>query len=116
MNFFKQSRSLLKLRIKMIDNTFKAPPAFKIELNEDVVIAKKQVQWRIRNMGQLELEFLLLKWWEHNESRMTLSDLNQFAREVLEVENPVLNRKLVKRDEAPDSKYLIDVFNFHCKI
>jgi succinate dehydrogenase flavin-adding protein (antitoxin of CptAB toxin-antitoxin module) len=72
-------------------------PKFNIKLSEDISIAKKQVFWRIRNMGQLELEFIVLRWWEENEKKLGLEELNKFTKEVLEKEIPELNTYFVNQ-------------------
>lgn len=66
-------------------------PKFKTNLNlNDLEIAKKQIFWRIRNIGQLELEFLIMKWY--NNQNLSLIELKQFSEEVLEMENPEMNK------------------------
>ncbi len=83
------------------------PPKFKIVLHEDITIAKRQVWWRIRNMGQLEIEVLLLRWYKTQEENLNLNDLREFTTEVLEVELPVLNKYLLQSETLPEnSKYL----------
>ena len=82
----------------------------KINLNNDIQIAKKQVFWRIRNMGQLELELILMKWWESNSHKMNLDDLKEFSKEVLEKEIPELNTYFVNYEVAPESmKYISSI-------
>jgi succinate dehydrogenase flavin-adding protein (antitoxin of CptAB toxin-antitoxin module) len=76
-------------------------PRFNIKLSEDFLTAKKQVFWRIRNIGQLELEFLLMKWYEKQD--MNLDQLREFTAEVLEMENPEMNQYFVKFDQPTDN-------------
>ena len=82
----------------------------KINLNSDIQIAKKQIFWRIRNMGQLELELILMKWWDLNSHKMNMNDLKEFAEEVLEKEIPELNTYFVNYEVAPESmKYISSI-------
>ncbi len=68
-------------------------PKFRTNINnEDRSTAEKQVFWRIRNIGQLELEFLIMKWYNENSANMSLADLVEFSEEVLEMENPDMNK------------------------
>ena len=81
----------------------------KINLNEDINIAKKQIFWRLRNMGQLELEIILLRWWEQNNSKMTLNELKDFTKEVLEKEIPELNTYFINYQPAPEEMTYINI-------
>ena len=75
----------------------------KLNLNQDINIAKKQIWWRIRNMGQLELEIILMRWWEKNHATMTMEEMKEFTKEVLEKEIPDLNVYFVNFKPAPES-------------
>jgi succinate dehydrogenase flavin-adding protein (antitoxin of CptAB toxin-antitoxin module) len=75
-------------------------PKFHITLSNDINIARKQVFWRVRNMGQLELEVILSRWWEKNESTLNLEEMNKFVKDVLEVEIPDLNKYFVNFQPA----------------
>jgi succinate dehydrogenase flavin-adding protein (antitoxin of CptAB toxin-antitoxin module) len=77
-------------------------PKFNITLSSDINIAKKQVFWRVRNMGQLELEVILTRWWEANSANMSLDEMNKFTKEVLEKEVPELNKYFVNHQPAPE--------------
>jgi succinate dehydrogenase flavin-adding protein (antitoxin of CptAB toxin-antitoxin module) len=90
--------NLIKLRKNLF--TEYTIPRFNIDLSNDFELAKKQVFWRIRNIGQLELEFLLMKWFE--QQNMNLDQLKQFTKEVLEMENPEMNKYFVKFDSPPE--------------
>lgn len=94
-NYFKSSMKFFNTE------TAESVPKFKINLSEDYQLAKKQVFWRIRNIGQLELEFLLMKWYENQN--MNLKQLKQFTEEVLQMENPEMNKYFVKFDVPPES-------------
>lgn len=72
-------------------------------LDENINIAKKQVYWRIRNIGQKELELLIGNWWEKNNENMKFSEISEFNKEVLEMDNPTMNKYFVKL-EKPEEK------------
>ena len=76
-------------------------PKFKTNILSDFEIAKKQVFWRVRNIGQLELEFVMMKWFE--QQNLNLEELRAFAEEVLEMENPDMNKYFLKFEEAPEN-------------
>jgi succinate dehydrogenase flavin-adding protein (antitoxin of CptAB toxin-antitoxin module) len=95
-------RDFIKVGRKFLNSeNVEAVPKFKINLSEDYELAKKQVFWRIRNIGQLELEFLLMKWYERQN--MNLEQLKQFTEEVLQMENPEMNKYFVKFDAPPEN-------------
>ena len=75
-------------------------PRFIIDLSKDISIARKQVNWRVRNMGQLELEIILTKWWENNNETMSLDEIEKFTKDVLEQEIPDLNRYFINYEPA----------------
>lgn len=79
------------------------PPKFKTNLINDYNTAKKQVFWRIRNIGQLELEYIVMKWYDKQE--MSLEELKGFSEEVLEMENPDMNKYFVKM--VPAAEHLV---------
>jgi len=96
---------------------YSEPPKFIIEINNDINIAKKQVAWRIRNMGQLEIEFLLMKWFDKYGDEMSLDQLKNLTTEVLEQEIPELNKYLLRKEPLPqNSKYLREIYNYHYRI
>jgi len=79
------------------------PPKFKTNLINDYNTAKKQVFWRIRNIGQLELEYIVMKWYD--KQNMNLEELKSFSEEVLEMENPDMNKYFVKM--VPAAEHLV---------
>jgi succinate dehydrogenase flavin-adding protein (antitoxin of CptAB toxin-antitoxin module) len=88
-------------------------PTFKTNVQNNINIAKKQLFWRIRNMGQLEIELILQKWWDKNKDKLTLEDMKAFSQEVLEMENPDLNNYLVNQIPAPDNlKFMKEIQEF----
>lgn len=72
----------------------------KFILDSNFETAKKQVYWRIRNIGQRELEMLIGEWFEENSSKLSLAELNEFSQEVLSMENPELNKYFVKLEDV----------------
>lgn len=79
---------------------------FKTSLNKNLEIAHKQTYWRIRNLGQLELEIIIQKWFEQNKNKLSFEELEEFSKEVLEMENPLQNHYFINLHEAPeDLKY-----------
>jgi succinate dehydrogenase flavin-adding protein (antitoxin of CptAB toxin-antitoxin module) len=93
--------------LNIIKRNFCRDLTAKIILNEDITIAKKQIFWRLRNMGQLELEIILMRWWEENKNQMSMNELEEFSKEVLEKEIPELNLYFINFQPAPDDlKYI----------
>ena len=74
-------------------------------LSNDLETAKKQVYWRIRNIGQRELEMLIGDWWEANKTKLNINQLIEFNKEVLEMENPDMNKYFVKLDPPSDNMF-----------
>jgi succinate dehydrogenase flavin-adding protein (antitoxin of CptAB toxin-antitoxin module) len=100
--------SFINISMKLFTETEYTIPRFKIDLSNEYDLAKRQVFWRIRNIGQLELEFLLMKWFD--QQNMNLDQLREFTKEVLEMENPEMNKYFVKFDAPPEN------FNYTKKI
>ena len=72
-------------------------------LNNDITIAKKQIYWRVRNIGQRELELLIGDWWEINSNKLTFDEIKAFNSEVLEMDNPSMNKYFVKLEEPENN-------------
>jgi succinate dehydrogenase flavin-adding protein (antitoxin of CptAB toxin-antitoxin module) len=101
MNFFNKKRFQNVIFKKFCEAT-----SFKIKLNDDLNVAKRQVLWRIRNLGQLELEVLIGRWAEDNVNLMSISDLKLFTEEILEKEVVDLDGYFLKGKELPmETKY-----------
>ena len=90
--------NLLKWRIR---NFCEFVPKFKSNLSVDFETAKKQTFWRIRNIGQLELEFIVMKWYD--KQNLNYDELKHFSEEVLEMENPEMNKYFVQFESVPDN-------------
>lgn len=91
------------------------PPKFQTNLNSDLEIAKKQIFWRIRNLGQLELEWVVFKWYDAHQEKLSLGELKEFSEEVLEMENPELNNYLVNFKEADKKLKYVNKIQEYCK-
>lgn len=92
--FFKQSN-------RFISNDH-SNPNFNIDTNKE--IAKKQLYWRIRNIGQREIELLILNWYEKHIDNLSIKELNDFNNEVINMNNLDMNRFFVKLESVPDEK------------
>ena len=54
--------------------------------------------YRCGHIGTKELEIVLKDWLIMNSSNMTYADLEQFDNEVLDMENPQMQRYLINGD------------------
>jgi succinate dehydrogenase flavin-adding protein (antitoxin of CptAB toxin-antitoxin module) len=90
--------NLLKWRVRKFCEFV---PKFKSNLSADMETAKKQTFWRIRNIGQLELEFIVMKWYE--KQNLSYDELKKFSEEVLEMENPEMNKYFVQFEAVPEN-------------
>jgi succinate dehydrogenase flavin-adding protein (antitoxin of CptAB toxin-antitoxin module) len=103
LNFLKMNKFFVKpLPSKFFcENIAENVPRFKTNLSNDVATAKKQVFWRIRNIGQKELEYIIMKWYD--KQNLSYDEMKKFSEEVLEMENPDMNNYFVKMDPAPEN-------------
>ena len=75
----------------------------------DVVAYRKQIMYRCGHIGTKELEIVLRDYLELNAPGMTYADLEQFDADVLDIENPQLQRYLMNGDSIlpeHDNKYI----------
>jgi succinate dehydrogenase flavin-adding protein (antitoxin of CptAB toxin-antitoxin module) len=108
MNFFIKKRFQTVIFRKFCEAT-----TFKIKLNDDLNVAKKQVLWRIRNLGQLELEVLIGRWAQENINLMSIGELKLFTEEILEKEVVDLDGYFLKGKELPlETKYPLIIKNY----
>lgn len=56
---------------------------------------KRQIMYRSKHIGTKELEIILSDWLTLNMDKMTYGDLEQFDSDILDMENPQLQRYLV---------------------
>ena len=76
---------------------------------EDIIGYRKQIMYRCGHIGTKELEIVLRDWLEINASNMTYDDLEQFDKDVLDIENPQMQRYLMNGDpllEEHNNKYM----------
>ena len=76
---------------------------------QDVVAYRKQIQYRCGHIGTKELEIVLRDWLELNAGDMNYDELEQFDKDVLDIENPQMQRYLMNGEpllEEHDNKYM----------
>ncbi len=79
-------------------------PEFK--LSDTMETAKKQIYWRIRNIGQRELEMLIMSWYDANKDSLSINQLKEFNNEVLNMDIPEMNTYFVKLEPLlPELKF-----------
>ena len=61
------------------------------------------------------MEFVVFKWFNAHSDKLTPEELKQFSMEVLEMENPDLNKYLVNFKEADKSLKYINLIQEYCK-
>ena len=83
-----------------IDHINLSTPEFKVDSNIDN--ARKQIYWRIRNIGQREIEMLVLSWYDNMKNKLSLEQLNLFNDEVLNMDLPEMNNYFIKLDIIPE--------------
>jgi len=93
-----------------IDQQNITTPDFK--LSDTVETAKKQIYWRIRNIGQRELEMLIMSWYDTNKDNLSVNQLQEFNNEILNMDIPEMNKYFVKLEpllpELKFSKLIMD--------
>lgn len=57
---------------------------------EDINAYRRQIKYRCGYIGTKELEIVLSDWLDMNAPNMTYEQLEQFDKEVLDIENPQL--------------------------
>ena len=65
---------------------------------QDIDAYRRQIFYRCGHIGTKELEIVLMDWLEINMPKMTYDELAQFDAEVLDIENPSLQRYLMNGD------------------
>jgi len=73
------------------------------DTSNNLEIARKQVYWRIRNIGQKELELLIGDWWDKNKENLSIKEINEFNDEVLRMDNSDMNNYFVKFIQPPEN-------------
>ena len=76
---------------------------------KDITAYRKQIMYRCGHIGTKELEIVLRDWLELNSGNMSYEDLEQFDKDVLDIENPQMQRYLMNGDpiqEQHNTKYM----------
>ena len=75
----------------------------------DPAAYRKQIMYRCGHIGTKELEIVLRDYLTLNAESMTYEDLEQFDKDILDIENPSLQRYLLNGDpieEHHNNKYM----------
>ena len=75
----------------------------------DIEAYKRQIIYRCGHIGTKELEIILRDYLTLNKAKMSYADLEQFDNDVLNFENPQLQRYLINGnplDKEHDNKYM----------
>ena len=76
---------------------------------EDAVAYRKQIMYRCGHIGTKELEIVLRDYLTLNAETMGMDELQQFDQDILNIENPSLQRYLVNGEpleEQHNNKYM----------
>eukprot|EP00347_Sterkiella_histriomuscorum_P022371 403330721 len=80
------------------------------EKPQDVDAYKRQVMYRCSHIGTKELEIILHDWLKLNLKELNYQDMEQFDSDILDIENPQLQRYFVNGDgildEHKNKKYV----------
>ncbi len=97
--------------IYKLDQVNISTPEFKVDSNIDY--ARKQIYWRIRNIGQREIEMLVLSWYENKKNKLSMEQLIEFNEEVINMDLPEMNNYFIKLDVIPDElKFTSEILNY----
>ena len=58
--------------------------------------------YRAKHIGTKELEILLSDWLTMNQDKMTYEDVEEFDDQILNIENPSLQRYLLNGEPIPE--------------
>lgn len=75
----------------------------------DIEAYRKQIVYRSTHIGTKELEIILGDWLALNIAKMTYDELAGFDKDILDIENPQLQRYLVNGESLlpqHNSKYM----------
>ena len=70
---------------------------------------RKQIKYRCGHIGTKELEIVLRDWLELHSDSMSYDELEEFDNNILDIENPQLQRYLMNGDDIlpdHDNKYM----------
>ena len=75
----------------------------------DISAYRRQIKYRCGHIGTKELEIVLRDWLDLHAEGMTYAELEQFDADVLDLENPSMQRYLMNGDPLlpeHDNKYM----------
>ena len=76
-------------------------------LESDIVLLRKQLNYRSNNLGMKELDLLVGRWAEIHLPGMTYEQLQEYNERVLTVETPDLYKNLLDHQAPlPTDEYL----------
>jgi len=76
---------------------------------EDIDAYRRQITYRCSHIGTKELEIVLKDYLTLNSAQMTYEELEQFDADVLDIENPQMQRYLMNGEDLlpqHDNKYM----------
>lgn len=79
---------------------------------------QKQLLWRSRNLGMLEMDLLIGKWCRQNIHTLDLEETQRLEREIFRVETPDLHRLMMMEPEEiaeyelPDDHFMFTIREF----
>ena len=76
---------------------------------KDIDAYRRQIYYRCGHIGTKELEIVFRDWLTMNKEKMTYADLEQFDQDILNIENPNLQRYLMNGqtlEPQHDNKYM----------
>ena len=85
------------------------------EKPKDLAAYRRQITFRCGNIGTKELEIVLRDYLTINSGKMTYADLEQFDADILDIENPQLQRYLMNGDPIlpeHDKKYMRELVKY----
>ena len=76
---------------------------------DNIVAYRKQIKYRCGHIGTKEVEIVLRDWLDLHAEGMTYEELEQFDQDVLDLENPSMQRYLMNGEPLlpeHDNKYM----------
>ncbi|KRX03356.1 Flavinator of succinate dehydrogenase [Pseudocohnilembus persalinus] len=72
-------------------------------MEQDIDALRRQIYFRANNMGMKELDLIVGTWIKKNVNNMNMEELQQFHREILEYETPLLTKIILGQEEFSDN-------------
>lgn len=79
---------------------------------------QKQLIWRSRNMGMLEMDLVLGKWCRQNIHKLNLEQTKRLEREIFRVETPdlhklmMMNNQEIQEHDLPHDHFIFALRDF----